>query len=404
MTKAPNASNVYPYREAVLIIPENIQQKWYIKFYVWNIDTKKLERMRDYSINKYKDLAHRAKEAENIISIINGRLKEGGYYVTNASLNESPKRTKREAASEPTTQPGLTVREAFALVLKIKDAENRKSTFEKYQQIHRHFLKYAVKFPKLLDSPITDFDRKKAQGFYEYILLEVEGIQIQTKKDIQTVFKGFFTTLIKLERITVNPCPQVKRMKKRSKKNKAFDKEQLSLVVENAKNIDYALYEFLMTMFYTFARPRELRAVKIFNIDMAREKIIIPANISKNNLERQIDISPHLMPILEAKELKKYPGDYFLFGKKGVPSNVPCPKNHFYVKIKRAFKSLKIDDPDLTLYSMKHSGISYHYLAGVDIEALRDQSGHEDMESFMIYLKSLNLIENKRFKDKSPAI
>lgn len=57
----------------------DMSKRWYIVMYAINIDFGKLERGRDYTINKFKDEATRRAEAKKLILAMNQMLELGGY-------------------------------------------------------------------------------------------------------------------------------------------------------------------------------------------------------------------------------------------------------------------------------------------------------------------------------------
>lgn len=385
-------SKKYPYVSACLKDRKgDLKKRWYIEYKVWNAKTSSLETKDLYAPSKLETAKARRAWAEENVQQIN-KLLESGYH-----LNPKPE-TKEQ--KEKMLESVFTVADAMEFVLKIKLAENRDTTFTKYKQIKNHFFAFAT--PELLDKPVKEFTANDAEAFYEYMLLNLD-LAKQTLASNRVIFKGFFSTLLEKKKITVNPCPQNKKVVVKSSKNKSFNREQFAAVMEEIRETYPFLYTFILTMFYSFARPKELRLLKVRYVDLLNEKITITAETSKNGKERKVEVSPHLLPLLHSMNLHKYPSDFYVFGRSGGPGVKPVPINRFYNQTKAVLKRLGIEDTDLTLYSTKHTGVGMHFLNGVDFMALKDQTGHEDMTSFMVYLKSINLIENDRFKKNSPS-
>jgi integrase len=158
-------------------------------------------------------------------------------------------------------------------------------------------------------------------------------------------------------------------------------------------------------MYYTLARPGEIAKLKVKNIGMVRENCIyIPAEISKNKMDRHVEITPRFLAILEKKGLFDADPEHYIFSDYFRPG--PKPKHP--TKMARRFtekvlKRLGYSD-DYTLYSWKHTGVVKAWKAGMSQAAIQTQMGHTNTASFQVYIKSLSLLENKEFAQKMPDL
>ncbi|MDJ1500447.1 tyrosine-type recombinase/integrase [Xanthocytophaga agilis] len=378
----------------------DLSKRWYIEYKVWDEASQKLIRQHDYLPNALKTEKERLEYGKARVATINNLLARG------FCLNGNPI-PKPEDEKPQSIYTFLSLQQALDWALDFKKAELRIGSHARYRNVRDLFYQYAP--PELKEKPINKVNENDILGFYQYITLETEYL---AKDHIKTLFKGLFSLLVRERIIAENPCPKIIKQRRRtgkknlSRKNKAFTEEQFKSILTYLKKNDKELYRFVVFMFYTFARPKfELRLLKIGDIDLRQEKITVAAEHSKNNYERRVDISPHLLNVIQDMDLQKYPQSYYIFGRDGKPGKEPRGKETYYMKFRAALHALKLDeDPDLTFYSIKHTGIVMHFLAGVDVEALKEQTGHRDWDSFWVYLKSLNLITNDRFKAKSPRI
>lgn len=143
--------------------------------------------------------------------------------------------------------------------------------------------------------------------------------------------KSLFQVLVDREIILNNPFKNFKKHKEYgSRKNLAFNEDQISEIKKNIEEKDPELWLFIQFIYYCFLRPNEIRQLEHRYIHPVEKQIFIPSNISKN-------------------------------GK------------------------------DYTLYFWKHSGVIAAYKAGVDIKTIQSQCRHHSLEQTDIYLKSLGL-------------
>ncbi len=380
----------------------DLEKRWYIEFYIFSGAAQKPVRQQDFIPAIYRTADERNAYAAGRIPAINALLKSG--HTINGKTEAPPPVPLVNPSPCGSHHDGMTVREGIEWALRFKKATLRKTSYDKYRDMRNLFYRYASE--ELLAKPVRLFSQDDARSLLQWVVLETE---YERKDQVRMFLKSFWTVLAEEGIIAANPFPAIKTTRgkrtarRTSSKNKAFTEGQFKEIVSFLKREDPQLYVFVMAMFYTFARPnRELRLLLVGDVDLPRGKIRIVSETSKNGYERHTDISPHLLPLLQSLELDKHPASHHVFGNKGLPGPVPRGRNTFYNRFVRALAALGITDNDLTLYSVKHTGITRHYLAGIDPDALREQTGHRDWESFWVYLKSLNLIENDRFKSKSP--
>jgi integrase len=362
----------------------------YLEFKVWNEVTGTLERKREYAVlARCKTTPQLKTVADRWIRECNRLLKEG-YHI-------KPEVVKTHPLLE------LTVQQAFDYAWHIKKRETDPKSFYKYNQIYLDFFNFMkAYYPTIVKSAISRLTSEHIHEFYEHIFASRTYAKA-TRGTYKVIFKTFLSLLVDNKKMKADPSPKNKKVKYDSSKNIAFSKKQFTSIKKIIQEKDPELFRFITWMFYTLARPRkELRLLKVKFIDLEKEKIKILIQRSKNKSERILEISPHLMPLIKKLQLEKLPADWYIFGKDGKPGPVPIGQNNYYERMKTFLKELNFS-PEYTLYSVKHTGVCYHYLAGVDIMSLRQQTGHEDMESFLVYLKSLGLIDNERFKNNSPA-
>jgi integrase len=139
--------------------------------------------------------------------------------------------------------------------------------------------------------------------------------------------------------------------------------------------------------------------IKVSDVDLHNKTIIIPGNDAKNDMQESVVIPVGLEPIFKEMRIEHLPPDFYIFGKHLYPSEIPYMHvDHISGRHNKFPKQLKMDQRK-GLYSWKHTGVcDYYYATGKDVYALMRQLRHKSLETTMIYLKSLGLIQNDSFR------
>jgi integrase len=166
------------------------------------------------------------------------------------------------------------------------------------------------------------------------------------------------------------------------------------------------LWLFCQFMFYSLARPAELRMLKVEHLDVLGDRIYIPGENAKGRAGEWIDMYPPLRKIIEEKNWHKAPKSFYVFSASQEPGPEPVGKNYFYKRHLKLLEAVGLDssDMDYTLYSYKHSGCCHLYNRKVDLLNIQRQCRHKSPEQIMKYLRDLGTIREKDHFSKVVAI
>ncbi|MCK5135203.1 MAG: hypothetical protein KAR19_05395 [Bacteroidales bacterium] len=115
---------MYPFKKARLNdCSKDLSKRWYIEFYAWDAQQKKLLRKRFYEINNFAGLKDRMIYANRIINQLNKLLDEGYHF----DLNKVPE----EVTGEPIRN--LNLGEALDHALEIKKPSIRSTSYPSYK-------------------------------------------------------------------------------------------------------------------------------------------------------------------------------------------------------------------------------------------------------------------------------
>ncbi|MCK6611528.1 MAG: tyrosine-type recombinase/integrase [Bacteroidia bacterium] len=383
------------YKKARLVIPDAgaKNQRWYIVFWVWDINQGKLIRRYDTTMNSIQDLRERKLYSSNLVREINSLLAKN--YVA----GEDPQ-------AKQGTEVLLSMNELIAEVLKAK--KNLKH-FRDYEQKLGVLSKWLAS-NGLKEMQVTAFSSHLVRKFISDIASE-KNIGIRTQNNyLATLSMLFNYAKDHHEYLDIkNPVESIDKKRNPLGKNLAFSQDEQTMLMEFMMEKYPWLALFCTTMFYTLARTNELAQLRISMVGkFDKGKIFFPADIVKNGhvsgISKNVTMPKQLQEWFDLYEIKSYPPDYFLFGKEFKPSKTPYNSRYMGAR----FRELVLDkfnfSTDYTLYSWKATGTSMYLLNGVSPGALMLQGGWKDPNSFRAYIKSIGALDNPEIIDRAPQL
>lgn len=218
-----------------------------------------------------------------------------------------------------------------------------------------------------------------------------------------SILSTLFTQLKERGYVLDNPCENVAQLKTIKRKNFPFTPEDKKQILEELKGKDPQLYYFCLFIYYSFARIKELRMLKISDIRLdTRQIFIAPEN--KSQRPRYPIISNHFEKVIRSMNLDQYPSHYYVFGKNGAPSPYMHSKNTLTERHRLFLEDLSLNYNKYKLYSWKHTGNYEAAEAGVSIIALKEQNGHTDIKITYDYLKDMGVRFASQLIDNQPPI
>lgn len=388
----------YPYKEARLVIPKDPESNWYVIYYAWDVQKKKLIRKRtEKYIRDKKTDRDKKKAAEKLIREINNLL-ESGYHIDNLKL-------ARIRESDENTPGGITLEDAIKLYLK-KQKLLKESSFDSSEKLIRYFYNDLAELNMLTARPV-EIDADWLSDYQAMIMSRPTARKtLPSNRYVNNRMNEIKSLMLYCKRkrwIEINPFEEVKSLPNSTGRNLAFSTEQQQELVEYMKEHKPYILFLCQFMYYTIARTNEISLLRIRDIGkMHKHKIFLAAEYAKNNIERHITITEQLQELIDQHKLKNYPANWFIFS----TGFKPGPKqNH---KLGNYFRRQVLDnlgyDKDYTLYSWKHTGVVNLYNAGISKADIKKQGGWKYTSSLETYLKSLGLEENETIRLNYPSL
>ena len=363
VTTSPKMAEIKAYRPAKLYIGK----RWYIGYYVYNPQTKKLER-KAIKINHIDSVPERRRYANELIKRLNNNLTDGWNPFTEQTTNNSFK----------------ILTEAIEHFVKIYTkkfdvGEIRKETIDGYRSYAKNLLKYLSE--RNLNLYVYQFDKVFCTKFIDYIYYDL-GRSGQTRDNYLIFLRVLSNFMVSYGYITVKPTDgmtTVAKKRKGTKNRTVIPPDVRTKILKYLKQHNPHFLLSCFVLYYCFIRPREMSYLKISDINFKMKTIFISGTISKNKKDDHVTITEPLMKLMLDLQIHKYPSDYYMFSENFAPGKKQVSSKNF----RDYWGSLRkhLDFPDTyKFYSLKDTGITDLFGIVRNPVLVRDQARHYSIE------------------------
>ncbi len=281
---------------------------------------------------------------------------------------------------------------------KRKQGLRRKTVFT-YESKVNNFVTWIDQNYKKIE--LKHFDKEKALKYIEY--LRKESKSNTTVNNYIIILKSLFDDLVNDDLMEKNPFFKIKKIWSCKQGKLPFKLYQRELLKEAIIKENKQLWLFVQFIYYCFIRPGELRNLKIEAIDIDQGIINIDGMISKNKKTQSVGIPLPLIEELKKQNIYKLPGNYFVFGKKGLPGPDQVAINYFSNEHRKITRALNFSGR-YSLYSWKSTGAVNAVKAGLGLKDIQLQLRHSSLEMTDIYLESIGVLDNKAIMNNFPEL
>jgi integrase len=157
--------------------------------------------------------------------------------------------------------------------------------------------------------------------------------------------------------------------------------------------------------YYCALRPgRELRLLRIRDIDFSRGQVTVPRTQAKTKVTRTVVIPQQFLSSLRNDfHLTAVPKDHFVFGKNGEPGPDHLGKNNLRFRFNDVRKALGMPI-NYKFYSWKHTGGVQASLSGIPDSHIQRQMGHTSIETTAKYLRKMTGFQSDFLRNQYPSI
>lgn len=380
---------MYPYRKKGTPLNEvlsftypklHTKKNWYVDFLAYDPAEGKMKRKK-YMLDSIPKVTERRKRASELIESLMKQLRSGWSPWVNVESSR-----------------GYTLlSDALNKYLGYIEKQPRYKTVKTYTSnvnVLREYISTLLLPPRY----VYQFDTTFVSEFLDWLYLDRE-VSARTRNNYRGWCSSLAAFFMEREYIGYNPVEKIRKISEEDKKRKALTPQMLAAMKNYLYKHDKKFLLACMIEYYSFIRPTELCSVRLCDISLSEQTILIHAEVSKNKRDGKVAINSDIVSLLLELEVFSHHDDCFLFGDKLVTSEKQGSSEMFRRKWNKMRAELKWSD-DYQFYSLKDSGI--RDLANAEgIVIARDQARHTDISTTNKYLKGSDLpvhSEVKRFK------
>jgi integrase len=343
----------------------DVTQRWYLKFEV--VDNFGRVRFKKLAVSlKCRTVEARLLEVE--------RLKK----VVEAGFDPKPKAQKEPSANRAC--------ERLKEELQKAKGELRRKSVSCYRTFIRKFEAYC------LEKHIETVTESVAEDFLNY--LRENGLSGVTINNYRSVLKSYFKKLRASKTVNKNAFEGTKKRKEVGKTREYFRIHQRKSILEWCENNDKSLVIAIKLIYFCFIRPgNELTGLRVSDVNLDDGILTVRGDISKNGLTERVKIPRQLLPILTALDLHKYPSDYYLLGKNGMPSLIKMSVSGWNERHRVALEAVGIvgKKRQWSIYSWKDAGAIELHKNNVPMRLIQLQLRHKNLSTTSIYFYSFGI-------------
>ena len=367
-------------------------KKWYIEFSFQVPETlldfypRKTVRFKKYGDLNKVELDERHKYAEELRKEWLYALEKLGYDPFAEKIKALEERFTEKSLSAEERRRNTLVADALNLFIRHKEGEVEDKTVTTYQNTVNWLNKYFTD-NKLEDLKISEVTRL-------HIATALKDARKERKWKSNTTYNKeleFCQTIfnwLELEEYIIKNPARNKLTKLTTKKGMHtwYDRETAKVAKDAMKGHTMLLRACQFTYWLMIRSKKELRALKISDIDQKLKRIRFRVELSKNKTEQYRDYSDEFQAILDEMKLHEYPKHYFVFGMRGLPADKPCGHNAFSKQWETIRTKIGLDK-SYTIYGWKHTKIIHCMMQGMDGYQISHMARHSDMKTTEFYKK-----------------
>lgn len=247
---------------------------------------------------------------------------------------------------------------------------------------------------------IYQFDRRIVGKFLDYVFVERNNT-LQTRNNYLAWIKTFAKYLVQRSYVPKNPTEgfQMVMRSARFKNRDTIDERNLQRLKEylEKNNRHYLLATYIL--YYTFLRPREMSLLKIEDINIKKQLILVHGDNAKNYADAAVTLPKKILLLMVELGVFNSPGSYYLFSNDFKPgAEYRSEKSFRDYWLHHVRRDLKFPER-YKFYSLKDTGITNMLRQHVDTVSVRDQARHSSIDITNIYVPHDMKRANATLKD-----
>ena len=384
----------------------DIKKRWFVYYSVKDPRTGKMKRFKYYKgLNKIKVSKARYAKSVEIINELSGKLKSGwNPFIDDTQVIYADQlRYKNIEEIYGKMRASNTTFRLYSnkyLETRERASEGSLATYRSKLRVFSTWIE-----ANYGEVDVSAVNNKVVLRFFSEFLIGKKKLADKTVRCYKQIISNVFDHVVNEGKMMSNPVYHVPKGCDKDEAPRPVASFDIQKFRDTISKRDPQLWMAIEFETYCFLRPgKELRLLKIRDIDFARGLINVDRFRSKTNRERFATIPDHfLLKIREVYNLHKYNRDYYVFGKGYKPGPECLGKNNLKNRF-NSFREMLNMPSEYKLYSWKHTGNSLALDNNISMYALRDQNGHSSVQVTEIYTKNKVGTISREIKDKFPDL
>lgn len=340
-----------------------------------------------YNLNRIKSIKLRRKTGRDIVAQLNKLLPLGYPW--------------KQIEDENAVLSVTDLREAVEFAVKMKTADLTERTVSSYASMVEIFLSHIEgKFKKIT---VAHFKKKHVQSFLDYLTVDRRtrrGERLSNKSYNTYLFlmKGIWKILIDREYTAFDPWQTFKQKKVKEKTARDYSPEELRIIVRRVGQEDKYLLLAILLEYYCFIRPTELTKLRVRDLRIDDNRIMLSGEITKNGKNRTPTVPRCAIDFIKSFQFESFGSNSWIFGRKKKRAKIITTCADFKVsykvfnnRLKKIIRQLHSegalsDIRGMIFYGMKDTGATDLIEQGINAYELMQQLGHSSLNQTQIYL------------------
>lgn len=244
------------------------------------------------------------------------------------------------------------------------------------------------------------FNKSVCIRFMDYLFTE-RNVSCRSYNNYTKIGRCLFQWCVEKGYAKENPFAMIKLKKKEKKDRTIIDSETRKLISRHLQGNPFLLV--CMLVYHSLIRPKEIRNLKISDIDLNTHTIKVSGEISKNHNTRFAAISPQIEALINDLGIMKKPQTCYIFSD---PVTLQPGTNKLYdAKFTKEFakvrKALKLPT-NMQLYSFRDTGIFEMLKGNIDDLSVMQHADHSSLDITTIYANHYDPNLNSIINAKTP--
>ena len=231
---------------------------------------------------------------------------------------------------------------------------------------------YNVFYPYQLDEYVLS-------KFMDYILIERNNAPL-TYNNYLSWLHSFFKWMKGRRYIHDDPTEGLEHIRRARGKNRTVIPEKYLVDIRNyleKKNRYFLLACYVLH--YMFVRPHEMSLLRIRDFQIEKKTLVLHGDQTKNHNDVVLTLPDHIVKLMVDLKVFEFPGHYYLFGDKCMPSEDWRDSKQFRDYWNHHVRKDLSLPAEYKFYSLKDTGITNMLRSNTDPISVRDQARHSSL-------------------------